>query len=101
MAMIIPTVPQLPAGHIATVDEMNQLAYACTFLLTKPIARVRDTTGGAAIGTTAAAIAFNTKDTDTDSMWATGANNKLTIQTPGWYKFRYGVATAGGHAVAT
>jgi hypothetical protein len=101
MAMAIPVVPQLPAGHIATVDEMNQLAYACTFLLTKPVARVRDTAGGATVGTTAAAVAFNTKDTDTDGMWSSGANTRLTIQTPGWYKFRYGISTAGGHAVNT
>jgi hypothetical protein len=80
---------------------MNQLANACTFLLTKPIARVRDTAGGAAITATAAAVAFNTKDTDTDGMWATGANTRLTINTPGWYKFRYAIATVGGHAVAT
>jgi hypothetical protein len=101
MAMTIPTVPSLPAGHVATTAEMNALAGACTFLLEKPVARVRDTTGGLAIGTSATTIPFNTKDYDTDGMWSSGANSRLTIQTPGWYKFRYSIATTGGHAVNT
>jgi hypothetical protein len=51
------------------------------------------------IGTSATAIAFNTKDYDTDSMWSSGANTRLTIQTPGWYKFRCGITTATSGAV--
>jgi hypothetical protein len=99
--MVIPTIPSLPAGHVATADEMNALAYACTFQLTKPAARVHDSLGSTAIGITATTIPFNVKDYDTDSMWSSGANTKLTIQTPGWYKFRVGIATTGSHAINT
>lgn len=101
MAMTIPVIPSTPAGHIATDGDMNAMAAACTFLLTKPTVRVHDAAGGLAIGTTATTIPFNTKDYDTDGMWATGTNTRLTIQTPGWYKFRYSIATAGSHAVNT
>jgi hypothetical protein len=101
MAMTIPVVPSLPAGHVATDTEMNSLAAACTFLLGKPTARVHDSLGTLAIGTSATTVPFNVKDYDTDGMWSSGANTRLTIQTPGWYKFRYGIVTAGGNAVNT
>lgn len=101
MPLTIPVIPSMPAGYVATVADLNALAAACTFLFTKPLVRVHDGAGGLAIGTTITAIAFSVKDYDTDSMWATGANTRLTVQTPGWYKFRYGVTSAGGHTVIT
>jgi hypothetical protein len=99
MAMTLPTLPNMPAGYVATAADMNNLAYACTFLLTKPVASVQDTNNTQVFTSSPpVALPFNTKNYDTDGMWSSGANNKLTIQTPGWYKFRYTVfaTTAGG-----
>lgn len=90
MTMTIPTIPSLPAGHLVTVAEMNQLAAACTFLLTKPMARIRDAAGGQAIGTTAVVVTIGTTDFDLDGMTGVHANS-LTVATPGWYKLRYTV----------
>lgn len=101
MAMTIPTIPSMPAGHIATASDMNQLSAAATFLLNKPAVRVHDAAGGLAIGTSATVIPFNTKDFDTDGMWSSGANTLLTIQTPGRYYLSYGVSTRGGHTINT
>jgi hypothetical protein len=96
--MDIPTIPDLPAGHIVTADEMNQLGYACTFLATKPLTRARDATGGQALGTSATIINWTTTDVDSDSMWSSGNASRLTVQTPGLYKIRYAVAVAAASA---
>lgn len=95
MTLVIPALPSLPAGHVVTVAEMNQLSAACTFLLTKPVARVHDGAGAQAIGTGATTVSFNTKDIDTDGMWSAGTTNRLTVQTPGWYKVHYGLSVLG------
>lgn len=95
MTMSIPTIPSMPAGHIATVSDMNALSAACTFLLTKPMAKVRDTAGGVNFTTSGAVITYTTVDFDTDGMWSAGSPNRLTIQTPGWYKLRYMVNQNG------
>jgi hypothetical protein len=79
----------LPAGYIVTADDMNKLAYACTFLLTKPIAHVTDSAGSQTLSATAAAIEFAQMDIDTDGMWDSGHTTRLTVQTAGWYKVRY------------
>jgi hypothetical protein len=98
MTMTIPTIPSMPAGYVATSTDMNNLAYCCTFLSTKPISRVRDAAGGQALSTTGSPVIINfaTKDIDTDGMWSSGTPNRLTIATPGWYKFRYAIATGTG-----
>jgi hypothetical protein len=96
MTMTIPTIPSLPAGYIVTPADLNNLAYCCTFLYTKPIARIRDAAGGQSISTSAISVNFATKDIDTDGMWSSSAPTKLTIQTPGWYKLRYAVAVTTG-----
>jgi hypothetical protein len=94
MTMTLPTIPNLPAGYVPTQTDMNNLAYGCTFLLTKPICRARDTAGGATIGTSLATISFSTTDFDTDSMWGGLSFPTLfTVHTPGWYKVRYFVNT--------
>lgn len=95
MAMTIPTIPTLPAGYIVTATDMNNLASAATFLLTKPIARVHDGAGSTAIGTSNTYIPFNTKDFDTDGMWSSGSPTLLTIQTPGFYKVEYMIDVLG------
>lgn len=95
MTMVIPTLPSLPAGSVATATQMNQLSTACTFLLTKPIVRVHDAAGSLAITGSATAVPFNTSDFDTDGMWSSGSNTILTVQTPGWYKVAYGISFAG------
>jgi hypothetical protein len=92
MTMTIPTIPSLPAGYIVTADDMNNLAYACTFLTTKPIAHIRDAVGGTSIGTSAVTCQFSVADVDTDGMYSTSHPERLTVQTPGFYKLRYGIA---------
>ena len=96
MALTIPVIPGMPAGHIATSSDMNQLAAAATFLLGKPIAHVHDGTGSYAIASPMAC--WDTKDIDTDGMWSAGSPNRLTIQTPGWYKLRAAITSNGAGA---
>ena len=43
MAMTLPTIPQLPAGYVVQVADMNALANCATFLMTKPMARAYET----------------------------------------------------------
>lgn len=93
MTMTVPTVPQMPAGTIATSAQMNQLSACCSFLLGKPIARVVATTGGRAIAGTASPIQFDVASFDPDGMWNIANPTRLTIQTPGWYKVRYSIVT--------
>lgn len=96
MAMTIPTIPSsLPAGYVVTANDMNNLGAACTFLMTRPIARVHDAAGTQTIGTSVVAVQFNTKDFDTDGMWSSGANTRLTVQTPGFYKVEYWIDLMG------
>jgi len=85
----------MPAGYVATTTDMNNLSACCTFLLGKPMARAH--ASGTAQTLTGTACAFATLDFDTDSMWSSGSNTRLTAQTPGWYKVRYGIiSTASG-----
>jgi hypothetical protein len=100
MTMTLPTLPDLPAGYIVTADDMNNLADACTFLLTKPIAHVTDSAGSQTISGTAAAIDFAQADIDTDGMWDSGYTSQLTVQTAGWYKVRYCVFATGSSATS-
>src|SRR5215471_13164509 len=96
MTLVIPTIPSLPAGHVVTSDEMNQLANAATFLLGKPVVHVHDGTGGYAWA--APMACWDTKDYDTDGMWSSGAKDRLTVQTSGWYKFWAGLSSNGAGA---
>jgi len=93
MTLTIPAVPDLPAGHVVTADEMNQLSSAATFLLGKPVVHVHDGTGGYAFASPM--LCWDTKDFDTDGMWSSGNKDRLTVQTPGWYKFWAGLTTNG------
>lgn len=93
MSLTIPVVPDLPAGHIVTSGEMNQLADAATFLLGKPVVHVKDGTGGYAIASPM--VCWDTKSFDTDGMWSSSNKDRLTVQTPGWYKFWAGITTNG------
>lgn len=102
MAMTIPTLPFLPAGYIVTPADMNNLAACCTFALNKPIAMVFDSAGSQSIATNPAntTISFGSKYFDSDGMWSAGAPKQLTVQTPGWYKVRWGLSL-GGTVLAT
>src|SRR5216684_6734082 len=95
MTMTIPTVPYMPAGYVVQPSDMNALAACATFLLTKPVARIHDVTGSQAMDGSAdipaVVINFTTVDIDTDGMWAAIHPERLTIQTQGFYKVRYGV----------
>ena len=96
--MVIPVIPNLPAGYVVQLADLQNLAYAATFALTKPIASVIDNTGGQAITTSFLAVPFTAEVVDTDNMWIVGSPKRLTVQTPGWYHVRYGinVGTTGG-----
>lgn len=96
--MTIPTIPSLPAGYIVQLADLQNLEYACNFALTKPMTRIIDTAGGHAIGTSYAAVQFSTTSFDVDGMWNAANPKQLTVQTPGWYKLRYGinVGSVGG-----
>ena len=101
MTMTIPTIPSLPAGHVVTLAEMQELAYAATFLLTKPIVLIEQVASGQAITTSFASLNNFTAGGliyDTDGMWNSATPSRLTVQTPGWYKVRYAVnvGTNGG-----
>lgn len=90
MSMTIPTIPSLPAGYVVQGADMTNLAAAATFLLTKPIVRVRDTANGTTtIGTSPTAMTYSSADINTDGIWSGAHPQRLTIQTPGWYKVRY------------
>lgn len=97
-AMTIPALPSLPAGYVAQLGDLQALAYAAQFALTKPMTQVYDNTGGQAIGTSFGAVTFTTSIFDIDGMWLAGNPTRLTVQTPGWYSVRYGinVGTVGG-----
>lgn len=96
--MTIPTIPTLPAGYVVQLADLQNLAYAATFALTKPMAAIIDSTGGQAITTTYNQVQFTGTTFDYDGMWNSGNPKRLTIQTPGWYKVRYGIniGTVGG-----
>lgn len=89
MTMTIPTIPAMPAGYIATAADMNALAYAVQFLLTKPIARAVDTAGSQAVTTGDTAVTFGAASFDTDGMWSAGQPTRLTVATAGFYKISY------------
>lgn len=90
--MTIPVLNPMPAGYVAQAADMNALGSACTFLLGKPLTKVRDGTGGQTITSgSATAVTFTLADFDTDGMWNVSSSTRLTIQTPGFYKFRGGV----------
>lgn len=97
--MTIPTIPSLPAGYVVQLADLQNLAYAATFALGKPAVYAVDNTGGMAIGTSFGTfISFTATFINTDTMWASGAPKKFTVNTPGWYKISYGVnvGTVGG-----
>lgn len=101
MTLVLPAIQDIPAGHIATATDLNQISTAAAFMLNKPIALVTDSVGGQAIGTTyppTADISFGAKTFDTDGMWSSGTPTRLTAQTPGFYRFYYSVSSqsAGG-----
>jgi hypothetical protein len=100
MTMTIPVIPKLPAGYVVQQADMANLAYACQFLLYKPISRVHQATAGQSLSAGGTIILWDTVDFDPDGMWSTANKDRLTIQTPGFYRVRYMVATGGVSANA-
>ena len=84
----IPVLTPVTAGTVVQAADLNSMAYACKFLMNKPICRVHTATAGQALGT-GTAVNFDTLDFDTDGMWSSATPSQLTIQTPGFYKVRY------------
>lgn len=102
MTLAIPTIPNLYAGYIVQPADLNNLAAAATFLLGKPLAVIQDVTAGHAITAAFAAVPMigvtnintgGSGQVDTDGMFSTGHNTRLTVATPGWFKFRYSIST--------
>lgn len=90
--MTIPTIPFLPAGYVVQLADLQNLAAAATFALTKPAVYAVDNTGGMAIPTVFGTfVGFTTTFINTDAMWIAGSPKRFTINTPGWYKISYGV----------
>ena len=98
MSLTIPTIPTLSAGSVVQLADLQNLSAAATFALNKPMSSVIDNTGGMAITTGFLAVSFTAEVFDPDNMWIAGSPKRLTVQTPGWYKVRYGVnlGTNGG-----
>lgn len=96
--MTIPTIPVLSAGYVVQLADLQNLSAAATFALGKPMSSVIDNTGGMAITTSFLAVSFTAEVFDPDNMWIAGSPKRLTVQTPGWYKVRYGInmGTVGG-----
>jgi hypothetical protein len=87
----VPTIPEIPAGSVATATQMNDLAYAMTFFLQdKPLAQAKASSGQSVTGSTQNIVALGTKVFDNDGMWSSSFNG-LTVQTQGWYRFSYGI----------
>lgn len=99
MTLVIPTVPNMPAGYVATATDFNNLGACCTFLMNKPLLHVHDGTGGLGITTSAQAITWTVDDLDTDSMWSSGS--QVTVQTEGWFRISYGVNLNGTTLTST
>lgn len=100
MAMTIPVLTPVPAGYVVQLSDLQAMTSACTFLMTKPLARIHMASSGQSLPTgSGTAITFNTVDFDTDGTWNSGSPTRLTIQTPGFYKVRYtvglGTSTSG------
>lgn len=88
MAMTLPDVPSLNAGYVADSTDMNAMAYAAQFALNKPYSRVHATTTQTITSTTGTPVNYDTIDFDPDGMYSSGNPGRLTVQTPGYYKFR-------------
>lgn len=99
--MTIPQLTPVPVGYVAQLADLQAMTSACTFLLGKPISRVHTAIAGQSLpASTFTAINFDTVDFDPDGMWASGNPSRLTVQTPGFYKARYGVCQTGVTATA-
>lgn len=93
----IPALTPVPAGYVVQAADLNNMSYACTFLMNKPIARVHVATAGQSLATAGnTTIIFDTKDFDTDGLWNASSPTQLTIQTPGYYHVRFGVNAEPG-----
>jgi hypothetical protein len=95
MSMTIPTLPSITAGYIVTPDDLNAIGSAAYFLLNKPMALIKQISAGQVISSSGTYISYGTSTNvimfDTDGMYSTANGDRLTIQTPGWYKVSYTV----------
>lgn len=89
----VPVVPTFSAGTSPTAATLNNLGYACSFLLAPPKAVLQQTnvapvSGGQAIASvTATAVIWTAAINNGDSAWSAGNPSRFTCQTPGYYLF--------------
>lgn len=102
MALVLPTLPDIVAGQVVQASDLNAVGYAAQFMLNKPLSQARDNNAtGTTITTSGIVINFTVSDYDSDGMWNSGTPDRLTVQTPGWYKVRYAVSLTSTSGKAT
>ena len=79
------TVPTFTAGGTATASDMNALGSDMSLVGKPPMAFVTATATQTATSGTDLQLAFASGDVNTDSMWVSGTNNQLKINTAGYY----------------
>lgn len=91
----LPTVPSFTFQEVPTVAKLNQLAGAVSFVSQVPIVASLKMSGTQAVAAnTNATIQWGTKECDSDGMWSSGTNTRLTAQTQGYYKMHAIVAVS-------
>jgi len=92
----IPALNAIPAGNMVQPADMNSMSLVAAFLLNKPIARIQDFVGSQTIDAEGQYVTFSQATMDTDDMWSPNLDKaRLTINTPGFYKLRYGIVNNG------
>lgn len=98
--MNLPILPDMPAGYVVQAADLNNAAGCVTFLMNKPYVRVTSVSAGTSIGTGNTAMHWDTRGDDPDNMASLGSfPTRLTVQTPGWFKVRYGLTTTSNSLV--
>lgn len=92
-----PAIPTFIADPSAdAVAVMNSLVRdPFTFLLVKPVVRLRRTGALTVAENTHQFVAFDTADEDTYSGWSGGSPTRYTVQAPGWYQVAVTVSISG------
>ena len=94
MAKTYNTISTFTSGQVLTAAQMNEIGTNSNNYRVPPAVQVRRTGANQSITPSASAyVAWNntTPDYDTDSMWSSGSNTRLTVKTPGIYVVTLGI----------